>query len=79
MRPKECLILVSAATAENEPIQLTLSDNIASDIITKSQVASDGNEQIDTARTTNTGQDDRRCLERTVVLNLVENREHLLK
>jgi hypothetical protein len=58
--------------------KLTLSNNVAGDIVTKSQVASDGNEQVDTAGTANTGQDDRGCPAGAVVLDLVENGEHVL-
>lgn len=55
-----------------------MSDNVAGDVVTKSQVSSYGNEQIDTAGAANTGQDDRGGPERAVVLDLVENREHVL-
>jgi hypothetical protein len=55
-----------------------LSDNVAGDVVTESQVSGDSNEQIDTAGTTDTGKDDRGGLEGTVVLDLVENGEHVL-
>jgi hypothetical protein len=55
-----------------------LSDNVASDVVTKSQVSSYSNEQIDTAGTANAGQNDRGGPEGAVVLDLVENGEHVL-
>lgn len=55
-----------------------MSDNVAGNVITKSQITRYGNEQIDTAGTTDTGQDDRSGPEGAVILDLIENREHVL-
>ena len=78
MPPKEYLRFVSARSSKALASRLTLSDNVAGDIVTESQVASYSNEQIDTAGTTNTGQNDRGGPEGAVVLDLVENGEHVL-
>lgn len=56
---------------------LTLSNNVAGNIVSKSQVAGDGNEQVDAAGAANTGQNDRCRFHRAVVIDFVEDRKHL--
>jgi len=60
-----------------EEASLTLSDNVAGDIIAEREIASDCNQQIDGTGSADTAEDDRRCLKMRVILNLVQNGEHL--
>ena len=60
-----------------EEASLTLSNNVAGNVVTKREIASDGNQQIDGTGSADTAENDRRCLEMRVVLNLVQDGEHL--
>lgn len=50
-------ILVSNHT-RRQAVELTLSNNVAGDIVTKCQVASDCHEKVNTTGTTDAGKDD---------------------
>lgn len=70
-------LVVSIANKEEAGEILTLSNNVTSDIAAKSQIAGDGDKQVDAARTANAGQNDGCGLERAIILYFVENGEHL--
>lgn len=58
---------------------LTLGDDVAGNVVSKRQIAGNGHQKVDEASRSNTGHDNRRCPEVRVVIDLVQDGEHLVK